>query len=369
MKVCVSLRDPADTDLRKGNFRTEPRWERLALEACVSNPEITEIYTLGYDWRGGCSVTSKYKGVLRSSPTDCVLLMQDWNHSTINSHRFKAAVVNIFHGPWIEQKAEIDNVRAKLNNNVFFVLGHPTLYEDIALKRTGSKMSELVSIERILSLPVPWVPESRYQDRFEIKNLLFAARLITVSQMGTFSQLLWALESLLADTSLHLTILNGWKPGEAKDLVAGKMVPVADDITNHFWQLEKFKPYQSVRDRVKIRSGLDWSEVLEENAKAKLLLTSSNYGGSPMEAAMHGLPFVGIPLPHWTFRAGSMVSCPGFLWTESVEEMNATLSRLLTDRDFYTETALKYHDYAMETYSFDAFNNNLNQLLKSHGVI
>lgn len=131
MKLCISLRDPAGPNLRDSNFRSEPRWERLALEASISNPEVKEIYTSGYEWVGGKDVTSKYKGVItKQEATNCILVIQDWNTSVINSKSFKAIVVNIFHGPWIEQKREIEDATARYRNNVFFVMGHPVLYND-----------------------------------------------------------------------------------------------------------------------------------------------------------------------------------------------------------------------------------------------
>lgn len=368
MRVCVHLRDPAGVDLRGGNFRSEPRWERLALEACISNNMINELYTSGYEWVGGSSVSEKYKGKIDSnSSKGAILIAQDWNRSTLDGMNYKAALLNIFLGPWDNQIEEITNIRNKLGGHLYFMVGHPSLYrgEMVDSKNTCSHLEKFVPVDNIIPIPLPWIPENCFGDRFLNKSLFWTSRIVFVQQMVESGTIMWALDKLCKDCSLNLRILVGWNPNEVKDLVNGNVVMISEDINDYVWKQQIFTKYKSVRNRVRVLYGMEWREILKENELAKLMITHArHYGGPPMEAAMYGVPFVGT-----TKDTGALVDCEDYLFTHSEEEACTILDRLMDDREFYGNIAKSYNNYAVSTYSFSNFNNNINKFLTSKGLI
>jgi len=277
MKVCISLRDPAPKNLKEGNLRSEPRWERLALEASINNPEVTEIYTSGYEWTKGQEVTKKYCGKIQAnSPKDIILITQDWNTSIVNLHPWKAIVMNIFIGPWKEQIEEINAATKKINNNIFFVVGHSYLfreglsselvkpgqtYEELERDFNHQQLGPFTTMDRVVYLPLPWIPTNCYSDRFYNKNLLFSSRLIFLSQLEN-SQIFWALNQIDKDHSLKLDILSGWEPHEVKDHVDGKTFFIKEDINEYFWKNQKFEKFSHIKENVK-----QWSTAAIEKAE------------------------------------------------------------------------------------------------------
>jgi hypothetical protein len=77
---------------------------------------------------------------------------------------------------------------------------------------------------------------------------------------------------------------------------------------------------------------------------------------------MNGVPFVG------NGRGFAMENCPGYLTVASEQEHIETLNRLMSDHDFYSRTATSYRDYVAKTYTYEAFNNNLNKILTDRGI-
>jgi len=381
MRVCISLRCSIGNNLWEDNLRSEPRWERLVLEACISNPEVTEIYTTGYEWPNGRLATEKYRGLIKSfSPHDCILLIQDWNASIITSHPFRAVIVNIFHGPWMEQIEEVKQTTAKLGNNIFFVIGHSVLYseeknptpplpgEAFNMRGRGnpkhSHLKNFTTMERLFYLPLPWIPQSYYEDRFFNKVLLFSQRLIFVHQLTNSTIIKWAMNKMQKNPELKLKILTGWCPGEPKDHINNVTFFLKEDINDYFWKLDELQPYLNIKDRVKIHLGIDWSDILRICSISKLYIThEKHYGGPPMEAGMFGIPFIG------TGSWGALADCPDYIYTPCDKEACTILDRLMTDHDYYNKIALSYNKYAVETYSFDTFNKNMNTILRSQGII
>lgn len=381
MKVCISLRDKVGSDLRAESLRSEPRWERLALEACTRNPEVTDIFTLGFEWREGTSFTPKYRGFLNNSvASETILLMQDCNTSVLGSFGFKAAVINIFHGPWIGQKDEIWNLTRRLGNRVFFVLGHPRLYRDemgfsfdvakrdpsVVRAAADSHLRNFSTTDRILFLPVPWIPESCYADRFDKKNLLWPCRILYMGQVFDSFTVDWALKELIKDQSLSLNILTGFEKdnSNAKDYVNGNVISIAGNINDYFWRAEKMQKYLSIRSRVHLHYAMSWRDILAINAESRLMLFhGKQYGGPPLEAAMYGIPFIGV------YNGGALADCQDYLYTVYDHEVAAIFDRLFTDHNYYNDIAKKYHDYAVGMYSFDNFNTTLNTILKERGLL
>ena len=113
VNICIPLRQQVTGDLQVGNLRSEARWERQVLEACLINPEVKNIFTMGYEWEGGKRLNPKYNGrATRKETQHCVLLAQDWNTEYGCRYDWQGIITNIFPGPWLEQLLDIQNVVA-----------------------------------------------------------------------------------------------------------------------------------------------------------------------------------------------------------------------------------------------------------------
>jgi len=392
--ACIALRDPIPGDLRDGNLRSEGRWERFALEACMENPEIEEVYTLGYDWPEGRSLYPKYKGLLGPvTPSNCVLLLQDWNAAIhlIGKYQFTAVVVHVFHGPWLDQIEQIEEKRTIVNGNLFFCMGHPEMYlrelgdtdgehkEWLQENKAGIEMPEhlgnFTTSEKFFFLPLPWIPKSYYEDRFHNKNILWCNRIQFLSDLQTSPSVRWALDKMLKDNTLQLRVLTGWPLAAARDhdFIKNETIylnDIGEDMNGYFWKHKDIQPYSSLKDRVQLCYEVDYANMLVEQSQAKVLIGEKiSYGGPPLEAAMHGVPFVQSGGSPQICQHGALAGCPDYLSTPTDEEGCALLDRLLVDHDFYTKIAKSYNTYAVNTYSYAAFNNSLNRFLVSRKVI
>lgn len=383
MKVCISLRDASPQNLKAGNLRSEARWERQALEACISNASITEIYTAGCEWHDGADITAKYKGVAPPNKvSDMILLMQDWNSSIIN-YGFKAAIVNIFHGPWLEQQNEVLDLCKKYGGRIWLTIGFPVLFRaelgidtfgrpinrplpSLLVQHAGSDCSHLtkfVSRDHIINLPVPAAPYVVEQDNFNKNTILWCCRLVFMSQMQDAVSLSWALQQLRSDPTLNLEVVTGWSPTEVRNYVDGQVITIGD-ITEAFWDLPTFQPFKDVRNRVAIHLDLNWDDVLNKYSNAKLMVTyGKQYGGPGIECGMHGVPFVSSGV------VGALADCPDYLHAPSEKEACYIFDRLMTDHDFYVRIAKSYRKYTDETYTYAAFNYNINKLLSDNGLL
>lgn len=359
MKVCISLRCPAPTDLRSGNLRGEPRWERQVLEACTSNSEITDIYTTGYIWSGG----PKYRGPITdiTSPST-ILIMQDWNNSVLSSYRWKGALINIFSGPWIFQLDEVKQAYNLYANKLAFTIGFPSIIND---KGSIEYLLQFLPREHIFLLPVPGIPGVVNQNNFKEKSIIFANRLIYLSQLSESAMIHWAFRELEKDKTLTLSILTGWETNEIKNNIGpeGSAVIINDTLENSFWGLEAFKKYLHLKPQIELIYNLSWGEILERYRHAKLLLTLGKYnGGAPIEAGMFGVPFVAYG------NSGIMKDCDGYLYGDKDKEVCDLLDSLVVDEELYIKTSNAYRKYVKDNYTYEVFNNNLNTILKTLGL-
>lgn len=374
MKICVALRGNSPANLKEGNLRSEARWERQALEACLQNPQVSDVYTIGSHWQGS---HPKYRGGINGNKSSStILLVQDWNNSIINSHRFKAALVNIFSGPWVEQINEVKSSYNKINKNLFFTMGFPIMYrnEFAASSRWGSDQGNAESAshllkflpyENILLLPVPAAPYIiEGVSSFDKTNLLWASRLIFMSQMGESKSLLWSLQKLKQCPELTLDILTGWYKSEVKDYI-NEQVIYRPDIVTAFWELPAFSSLVEVRNRVNIHLDLNWDDVLRKYSNSKLLTTYGRlFGGPPVEAGMHGVPFIGS-----SKTTGALGDCSEYLHSNNEEEACIILEKLFYDQDYYIMVGNSYRNYVRDNYTYEAFNRNLNNILAAKGLL
>lgn len=378
MKICIPLRDHITQDLRLGNFRGEGRWERNALEAVSKSPLVTDVYTLGYEWDRGSSVSDKYRGSMTPEHSEnTTLLMFDWNLSHASAFRYKGIVTNIFGGPWDAQIEEVNKFHSEYGNKFMFSTVYPYFYKN---SETLLHLSKFIPKEDIIFLPYPSIPESHYDDRFYNKSLLWCWRIIFMRTLingvknhylddissdpcrGSAALLYWAMNKLKEDKSLTLSIMTGWEKDEAKDFVDNQILWIKEDINDYFWSAAPLKPYLDIRSRVTIEYGKDWSEVLNRYSSSKLLLNyNDRFGGA--EAAMFGVPFIG------SGPRGIFTECPEYLYTGSVQTAFDTLDRLFTDHAFYTKTALSYNRYAVEHYSHEVFCKCLHDILVERNMV
>lgn len=357
INVCVFLRGPAPTNLHSDNLRGEPRWERQALEASLNNPQVSAVYTSGHVWSGK---HPKYKGKMQTSVApSTVLLTHDWHRGQIQGFNYRAVFANIFSSPAPSQAAQVRDTNKSLNGRLFFTLGYPYLYNEVA------KIEQLESFlprENIVSLPVPGSPAVVPGSNFDKTKLLWAQRCSYMLRMENALPLLWSLQQLDKNTDLTLDILSGWSPGEAKNYVDERIISLPD-ATKAWWELEKFSPYVHLKDRVTLHPQLGWDEVLVLYGQSKLLLTYGlSFGGPPVEAGMYGVPIVTNGI------SGAMVDCEEFLTTSTEEDALLVYERLLEDREFYDKVGNSYRDYVDKTYTYAAFNSNFNRLLVDKGI-
>lgn len=366
MKICVLLRDKATTNLRSGNLRSEPRWERQVLEACVESPLVEEVYTAEWEWEGGQAVSPKYKGLISGgSAADTILIMQDWHFGIAKRYKYKGIVVNIYAGPWEENRPEIASLVAEYGNRLVFTSGFPVVYRR-CVSEGESDLRRFVAGENVRLLPVPGIPVASYKNCFENKTILWSRRCPLFESAEKDPGLVWALEKLKENSDLDLHIIFGWRnKEEERDLDNGEVVCIPGDLSTYFWSKETFKSYIDLRPRVRIDRGLNWENVLEAYNQTKVLANhAEHYGGPPLEAAMYGVPFIGT-----CNTEGALADCPGYLYTVDVKEAYSLLDTLLVDEVFYRETALSYHNYAAERYTYEAFCLNLFNILKERNLV
>ena len=363
MKVCVSLRNPAPKNLKEGNLRGEERWEFKVLEACVSSPLVEEIYTVGRGWAEGEKVTSKFKGHVNSNTAkDTILLIHDCNLNIITAHVYKAVVISVFSGPWLNEIDEVKKLFDFYGDNFIFTLGCKALFDNTSAKE---HLLKFVPDDSIFLLPWPGVSRVDYEDRFKNKTIMWAWRVVFFDQLVSDAGLVWSLQKLKEDPSLNLCIITGWKEGEAKDLVNGEVIYIKEDINDYFWSKGSCKPYLDIRSRVTIKNDLSWDQILNMYTHAKLLPYYGKYLGGPgIEAAMCGVPFVGS-----SSIEGALVDCEDYLYSENADEAFKLMDRLLVDEEFYTKTSKAYSNFAIENYSYEVFCQNLQNILKGRGVL
>jgi len=364
VNICIPVRDPPKQDLQLGNLRSESRWERQAIEACIQNPEVKNIFTWGYEWQGGSNVTPKYGGkISRTNGEHCILLMQDWNTRIATSYPWKGIIANIFHGPWLEQIPEIKNLVSVYQNKLAFTVGYPSLFNNPLARE---HLLKFLSSENIISLPVPGIPNNRFQSNFQNNTITWAWRIIAVNTLLKAPGIIWALNQLQQDASLNLFILTGWEKNEVKEVMDnGEVIKINSDLSTYLWSQPEMQEFLDVRNRCIVEYALDWREVMNLYGRTKVLLNySKQLGGPPLEAAMYGLPFVGT-----SYEEGVICQCPDYLVANNEQEYIQLLNQLLTDQDFYDTTAVSYNNFAVNMYSYESFNNNLNSILKERNLL
>jgi hypothetical protein len=356
MKVCIGIRDALSDNLRSDNLRSESRWERQVLEALLDNPMVTDVYTSGYCWGKN---HAKYRGKVNTYD-DVILITHDYSPYHIGQHNWKAIITNIFCGPWNCQVDEVNNYITRFGKRFLFTIGYRSSYE-----AQVEYLGKFTNKDCICYLPCPSAPYVIKGSGFDRKILLWPYRIIFLRTIYESPPIKWALQKLQKDPSLMLKIVTGWKPNEVKDLENGVAVNLKTDMNEYIWTRPEFSPYLSVRKQVELIGSADWDIMLSYYAHAKIALPHERYGGGPpVEAGMHGVPFIGKQIINAPYA-----DCPNYLWTESSEEQITLLERLHTDREFYDLIANSYRDYTEKEHSYDAFNKQLNAILIERNLV
>jgi hypothetical protein len=352
------MRDPVSDNLRAGNLRGEARWERQVLEACLENTEITELYTSGHKWRG----YGKYKGLVNASiAKDCILILHDYWDSVINQYTYKGIIANIFVGPWETQKTAIKLKAQQYKEKLIFSVGYEAFDKIYNVK---SYLKDFIPNENIVVLPVPGASYITDTNNFHNKILLSSYRILLLSSIYQSPSIIWALSKLRQDKELELVIVTSWNEKEKRDLINNESVPITGNMIDYFWNREQVKEFQDIKSQVTILNSIEHHEMLTLYSKTKLLLPCDKYYGGPgVEAAMHGVPFVG------NLKNGAFAFCKEYLIASNSDEHLALLEKLYTNEEFYTTIANGYRDYAKANYSYQAFNNTFNQIMKERNLI
>lgn len=361
--ICVALRDPAPSNLRGNNLRSEGRWERQALEALSVNPEVSNLYTSGYEWSSGCG---NYRGLISSATAGrCVLVTQDWNASVASQYNYKACMINIFSGLWPFQIDEFRQINRNIySDKIMFTLGFSVFYRSSDMINHMLKFID--STDNIHYLPVPGAPYISNEDHFNRDQILWAGRRIFFSELYDTEAIHWALGRLNKDEKLKLCILTGFFPNEIREYRNGiEYYDVQEEINSLFWRQEPLQPYVHLRPRVEINYAVGWDTALAKYDASKLMAYyGKHFGGPPIEASMHGVPFVASHEGN-----GALADCPNYVTCHSEKEACTIFDRLMDDQDYYNKIANSYRKFTSETYTYDKFNENLIALLKQKELI
>lgn len=352
MRVCVAMRSGVPANPREGNVRGEARWERQVFEACLSNPEITELYTYGGRWQGR---DPKYKGLLSAQAApETILVAHDYNVSILNAHPYKMIIANIFGGPWEEQRGDVEALSAKMGKRLVFTVSFS------ALKHTHYPyLGTFIPEENVTYLPLPGASYVTEGSNFGNNILLWPYRIIFLSAVYEAEPVLWAFDKMLENPELQFRMVVGWSTGEAKDYVNEEVIKIRN-MTQYFWDVPSMKKYESLKPRVRLDMACSHQELLNIYQHTKICIPHYRYyGGPPIEAAMHGVPFVGTSM-----EEGAFFECSDYLTASTTKELRELLDRLLTDEVFYNDVANGYRNFARDTYGYEAFNKNLNKIIE-----
>jgi len=358
MKVCIHMRQGISPDLEDGNLRGEARWERQVLAAMMENPEVTDVYTSGAVWPTG---GPKYRGMVnQSSAPQCVLFLHDWRQSIIDQFHFKAVLVNIFSGPWKEQRSAIKKTAERYGDKLLFTLS----YEVMEITHPDY-LSSFIPRKNIQFISIPGASKVIEGSNFDKKTLLWPYRIIFMDQVYQTKAIIWALQKLMEDSSMKLKIATSWNTkSEPKDVSDGKAFNLPTDITTYFWNRPETQPYIAVKDQVKLFYSLTHKQILSLYAESKLVLPHYRYfGGPPIEAAMHGVPFVG------NSANGAFSRYDKYVWTSDEDKHIEIMEKLYKDREYYDQTAENYKNYVKDNFTYAAFNRKVNSILKERGLV
>ena len=354
VKVAVSLRMATPPNLKEGNLRGEPRWERQVLESLYES-DMFEVFTRGFKWDNAPMVTKK-------QAADTVLIIQDFQPAVIKSMKWAGVVVNLFAEPWKEHLGEVAQLREEYGDRLIFTYGFPKIHYS-----KECLFHQSVGKENLTLLPVPAVPYIYRENNFDKKILLMPYRMLLnslnvgVGCVSINNTLSWLGDILEEFDDYKVNFISGYTVAEATET---RMYESLGNVAGN-------KKLLNYRNRVKIYNSLPWSGVLDIYKETKVMCHHAiNYGGPPMESAMHGVPFVGHSLDanDASFNTGPLALCPNFLGVPTIEDSLPILDKLIKNREYYTLIGNSYRDYVEKTYSYTAFADNLMCILNDKGL-
>jgi len=351
INITVALRDPAPINLKEGNLRGEPRWERQALEALYQSG-LFNVNTLMNKW-------DKVSEVHQGNASSSVLLIQDFQPDIINKYIWKGIIVNLFSEPWLENVPKVLDLYKTYGKKIVFTYGFPKRHGGMQMLQ-----EERVGKENLLLLPVPGAPYIYRENNFDKKVLLMPYRVLlsvlnTPEGHGSIHPTLRWLGNILEEfADYRLCFLTGYSDKEAPLSVIEKAL-YSTSASNKLLQY---------KDRISIKHSMSWESVLNTYKGTKLMCQHAlSYGGPPIESAMHGIPFVGCKLNE--VPMGPLSECPNFLSAIAPEETIPYLDRLIRDREYYTFIGDSYRSYVEQTYTYEKFVAALINILKERGIV
>ena len=342
----------APVDIRAGNLHGEERWERQALESLVGSGDFSVKTTMSK-----CEFPNV--GVITNSDEarNTVLLIQDFSPEIIMKYKWKGVIINIFSEPTLDNLNFVRDLKKEYKNKIIFTYSfkHST-------RSMGILREQRVGKDFLYHLPCPAAPYIYEGNNFDKKILLMPYRALLhcfpeVPCTPTFMS--YALEWLggiideFKDHSVYF--LTGYHPREAS----------VQHIENLIYDSSYSVLLKKNRNRVKVFSGMGWSQVLDIYKNTKLMCTNAfGFGGPPIESGMHGIPFVGR-----FADVGPLVGSPDYLSADTGEQTVIYLDKLFRDREFYTRIGNSYREYVRQTYTYTKFAKNFSRLLLERGMV
>ena len=345
--IAVCLRDSINGKLKDDNLRGEPRWERQALEALYQSDKFN-IATIEHKW-------DKEKVLFEPNDAfakDAFLVIQDFNPGIIMKRKWRGVIVNLFSEPWKIYEKQLNELKQQYGKNLIFTYGFPKRHLAMQLLQ-----EQALGKEWLKCLPVPGAPYISDNNNFDKNILLMPYRLLLLylnyapSYGSLHPTIQWLGETLEKYNQYQVYFMTGYAQQEAS----------IEEIQNAIFKTAPL--LKKHKDRVKILHSISWSEVLDLYKETKLMCHfAATYGGPPIEAGMHGIPFVGRGADNETF--GPLALCPNYLTAASPEDSIPYLNRLLNDQEYYTLIGNSYREYVRQTYTYENFANNVFNLIQ-----
>lgn len=364
MQFAVHVTIPITNQLNSGNLFSEARWERAVVESLLRSPEVTDVYLTESVWQSPNPLPNKlHPSLPKEKEKDVVLIIP----SSLGFKYKPKALVQSMYGyippfstePYFEGKNLLECFQEKQNElGEKLILVYPSDARAIPILLPGFE-------SHYEYLQFPRLPYVSTEDNFNKKILIWPHKdtmdNLDRSVDGCKIIFEWICKELQKDSSLELHMLTGMSDSDIEFRKWGS-------IENRFWNHEASSPLVLVKNKVKLYTSMEWSKMLDIFSQAKLLLPSPNInvqmGGPPVEAAMFGIPFVGI-------RRSPLALAEHYINVEEYgsNEMFYYLNKLMIDHNFYNTVGNSYREYVNNNFTYDSWAKKLFSALKSRAII
>jgi len=334
MKIAIYMRNPPSSNSpRDDNLRGEARWERQVYEALREGGR--------FQVKGLHQLTS-------SEAQEYVLICHDFWETAVTKYNFKGIISNVF---CTSTYRDNPNLLNKMKNNygsrLVFTFGYNEKYhKDLLSSEIGAQHFEFLFVPG-----APYIDESNH---FNKKIYLFHRRLFIPTNDKPDPIFEWITGALERDSSKEFHIVSGYCSQE--------YTPAA--LKHKFLHSRSTECLRRVENRIVVHPSLSWCQVLDLYKNVKLVpFRVSLYGGPPLEAAMHGIPFIYCgPFGLNRGAFGELKEKPYI--KSNYDEYLELLNRLDSDEEFYTKNAGLYRNYVKTHHTYEVFRSRVEQLMR-----